>query len=145
MSDIANLTPSARTVEITHPGTGAKLGIRVHLVSLDDERLKKVRRTITDRRLHLEARGKSFKAEDYEENRLALLSASITGWEWYNPTGDKGDKGYDPAAMPSFEGSVPEYKPVNVRSVLSKLSWFGDQINEAVAETDSFFDHSKSS
>lgn len=139
MADLANIKPVPRVLEIMHPGTGMPLGVRVNLVSLDDERLTKIRRSITDKRLHLEQRGKNFKAPELEENRLAVLVAAITGWEWYNPTGEEGDKGYDPEAMPSFGDEEPDFKPVNVRAVLSTLTWFGDQVNQALGETESFF------
>lgn len=139
MSDLANIKPVSRAVEIIHPGTGRKLGVRVNIVSLDDERLSKVRRSITDKRLHLEARGKTFKSTEIEDNRLTIISTAITGWEWYNPTGEAGDEGFDFDAMPTFNDETPDFKPVNVRSVLSELSWFADQINEALGETESFF------
>lgn len=139
MSDLANIKPTSRTIEIRHPGTGRPLGVRVPLVSLDDERLTKLKRSITDKRMHLEARGKTFKAEDIEANRLSIIMTAMTGWEWYNPTGKEGDEGYDPEEQATFNGEIPEYKPSNVRAVLTELTWFGDQINEALGETESFF------
>lgn len=139
MADIANIKPVARTIEIRHPATGRPIGIRVSLVSIDDERLTKVKRAITDKRLHLEARGKTFKAEEIEENRIKINMTAMTGWEWYNPTGKQGDEGYDAEEQATFNGEVPDYKPSNVRAVLTELSWFGDQINEAIGETESFF------
>jgi len=140
MSDLANIKPVARTIEILHPATGRPLGVRVDLVSLDDERLSKVRRSITDKRLYLEARGKTFKAGEIEDNRLSILSAAMTGWNWYNPTGEnEGEEGYDAEAMPTFNDEVPAFNIVNVRAVLTSLKWFGDQINEALGETESFF------
>lgn len=139
MSDLADIKPVSRTVEIRHPGTGRPLGVRVTLVSLDDERLAKVRRAIQDKRLHLESRAKTFKSEDIEANRKTILTTAMTGWEWYNPTGKEGDEGYDAEAMPEFGGNVPEFNRKNTNAVIEALPWFGDQINEALGETESFF------
>lgn len=132
MTDLAEIKPVVRTIEIRHPGTSRPLGVRVNLASLDDERLAKVRRSIQDKRLYLEQRGKTFKSEEIEANRLTILTTAITGWEWYSPTGDATD-------MPQFKGEVPEFSRANVREVLTTLTWFGDQINEALGETESFF------
>ncbi len=147
MTDIAGIKTTDRTIEIVHPGTGEKLGIRVSLVSIDDERLMKVKRSITDRRLYLEARGKTFKAEEIEENRINLLIAATIGWEWYEQPAilDENKKIIKEAVeRPSFNGEVPEFNRRNVLAVINMLSWFGDQINEAIGETNSFFDNSKS-
>ena len=144
MAEITDIKTSDRKIEILHPGTGEKIGVRVGVVHIDDERMSKIKRRITDRRLHLEARGKVFKAEEIEENRTDLLFGAMTGWEWYNPTGDEGDEGYDASAAPSFEGSQqPDFTRKNVTAILTKLPWFGDQINEAVGDTKAFFANSK--
>ena len=143
MVDLSKIKASERTVEILHPGTGEKLGVRVPLVSIDDDRMKAVKRSITDRRLHLEQRGKHFKAEEIEENRNNLLFKAMTGWEWYNPTGNEGDEGYDADAMPDFGGEVPEFNRRNVVAVFEAMSWFRDQLDEAIGDEKAFFDNSK--
>jgi hypothetical protein len=144
MTDLATIVTASRTIEILHPGTGDRLGVRVNVVHIDDERLAKEKRRITDRRLYLEARGKTFKAEEIEENKNILLFSAMTGWEWYNPTGEPGAEGYDESAMPTFDGSEqPEFNRKTVFAVLEKLPWFSDQVNEAVGETKAFFSHSK--
>lgn len=144
MADLADVKPVERTIEIKHPGSGADLGVKVTLCSVDDERLKKIRRQITDKRLKLERSGKSFDADDLERNRLEIRLASMVAWEWYNPTGVKGDDGYDEEAMPSWKDDLPVFNRKNVSEVLSELSWFADQVDEALGETDAFFKNSKS-
>ena len=133
MVDLANMQPSERTIEILDPGSKRPVGVRVTVVSIDDDKLTKVKRAITDKRLYLEQRGKSFKSEDIEENRNNILLASITGWEWYNPDPS------DAANHAMFNGEVPEFNRRNVANVITTLRWFGDQINEAIGETESFF------
>lgn len=144
MADLANIQTNDRTIEILHPGNGERIGVRVTVMHIDDERLAKIKRGITDRRLYLEARGKVFKAEEIEENKNNLLFGAMTGWEWYNPTGKEGDEGFDASAAPSFDGdNNPDFNRKNVNAVLTKLPWFSDQVNEAVGDTKAFFSPSK--
>lgn len=148
MTDISQIKTGDRKIEILHPATGEKLGVRVSLLSIDDERLMKAKRAITDRRIYLEARGKSFKAEEIEENKTNLLFAAMTDWEWYAQpeVRDPSDAKIiiTPAVeCPSFHGEIPEFSRRNVIAVLAELSWFNDQVNEAVSETKAFFDNSK--
>ena len=132
--DLSTIKPSERTIEIEHPATGQPLGVRVTVVSLDDDRLKRTKRNITDESLKLQAKGKSFKVEELERNSKALLFGATTGWEWYSPTGDKKD-------APTFEGSVPEYNQKNFYAVIDALPWFGEQIREALEDSKGFFDN----
>lgn len=145
MADIASIKSADRTIEIVHPATGAAIGVRINLVSIDDERLAKLRRSITDRRLALEQRRKTFKAEDIEANVIDICFTAMLGWEWYNPTGKAGDEGYDADAALTWQGSVPDFTRKNVAAILSDegMSWFKDQINEAISETKDFFKASK--
>jgi hypothetical protein len=142
--DIAGLKPIERTIEINNPGTGSPLGIRVRVVSIEDERLKRVKRSITDERFQLERRNKSPKSEDIEANAIRLLWAACLGWEWYNPTGTDGDIGFDAGAAPDFHGEVPEFNERNFKRVCNDLPWFADQITTEIDETKAFFDNSKS-
>jgi hypothetical protein len=143
MTDLATIKTTDRTIEMIHPASGERVGVRVNIVSIDDERLMKVKREITDRRLYLEARGKSFKSEDIEQNKNNILFAAMTGWEWYNPTGKEDDEGFDPDAQAVFNGTIPDFTKRNVVDVFKVIPWFSDQINEGIGETKSFFDNSK--
>lgn len=146
MVDITTIKAMDRTIEILSPESSAhKIGIRVTILSIEDERMIKIKRSITNRRLALEQRGKHFKAEDIEENNDQLLFEAMTDWEWYNPTGQKGDSDFDPDAMPTFENGSPEFNKMNVMRVLKSIPWLRDQINEAVGDAKAFFDRSKSS
>lgn len=140
--DIALIKPSERTIEIHHPVDETKLlGIRVSLVSMTDPRMKKLRRRIQDEKLKLEARGKNFRAADVEENQNELIFNAMTGWQWYNTTGQKGDKDFDEAADAKFKGKKPEFNRANVLEVLNEpgMEWFADQISEAIADEKAFF------
>ena len=139
MADLAGLKPIERKVEINHPATDEPIGIRVALVSMDDPKMIRVRRRIIDERMRLEQRGKIFKAEEIEKNNNDVLFTAMTGWEWYNPTGNDGDSGYDADAMPNFNGEIPEFNRKNVVDVFNELPWFAQQISTAVGETKDFF------
>lgn len=141
--ELATLKPQERTIEIKHPSTGENLGVRVRIMSMDDDRLKTIKREITDQRLKLEQRNKAFKADDIEANGRRLLFKATLGWEWYNPTGSEGDEGYSVDAMPSFNGEVPEYNQRNFVDVVSAIPWFAKQINEELDDEKAFFDNSK--
>lgn len=146
MTDIATIKTTDRTIEILHPATGEKLGIRCTIVSVDDERLTKVKRDITNRRLYLEQRGKTFKAEEIEENKSNLLFAATTDWQWYAQDAVLDDNGKvitEARDKPTFNGEAPDFNRKNFNAVIASLPWFGDQINEAVGETKAFFDNSK--
>lgn len=124
--DLSSLKPTERQVEILHPGTDEELGIRITLVSINDERLKKAKRRIQDEKLRLEVRGKNFKSEDIEENAIELDFAAMTGWEWY---------GKDV----NFNGSKPEFNRANVKAVFESLPWFQRQVEEAISDEKAFF------
>lgn len=123
--DISSLQPQERIVEILHPGTKEQLGIKITLLSLVDERMKKLKRKIRDNRLSRERKGKSVTAEELEENENNLLFESMTGWEW---SGDN-----------KWRGEKPEFNRANVMDVLNTHEWFRNQIVEAVGDEEAFF------
>lgn len=124
--DISTLIPSERIIEIKHPVKDENLGIRVNIISLNDEKMKQIRRRFINKRIELEKKGKSFRADDIESNEIDLLVACITGWDWY---------GEDI----TFNGSKPDFNEANVRNVLNTFAWFKDQVSEAVGDEKAFF------
>lgn len=137
--DISNLKPQERTVEILHPQSGERLGIRVSIMSIDDPRLDRQKRVFRDEANRLSARGKYVKAEQEENNSRDLLFAATTGWEWYNPTGTEKTPGYDAEKMPSFNGETPEYNERNFKAVVKELPWFTRQLVSEIDEEKAFF------
>lgn len=140
MGDITTIKETDRTIEILHPGDKSEIGVRVTLMAVTDERMTKIRRKIADERIRLEQRGKSFKAEELEENKQILCRTSMLGWEWYNPTGKEGDKDFDADAQATFEGEIPEFNPRNIKRVFDQSPWFLEQIFAEIGETQSFFE-----
>lgn len=123
--DLSELKPSERFIEILNPKTGLELGVKVSLISINDDKLKKVKRRIQDEKLRLEARGKSFKSEDIEENRNTLIFNALSGWEWSGDT--------------KFHGEKPAFTEKNVKAVINELSWFREQLEEAISDEQAFF------
>jgi len=137
--DLATLTPIERKIEIKHPVTDEPIGVRIGLVSMDDQSMMKLRRQITDRSQKLAQKQKTFSAEELEQNSNDILYTAITGWEWYNPTGNEGDAGYEPTAMPDFNGEVPEFTKRNLIAINKQLAWFKRQISDELEEVKDFF------
>lgn len=123
--DLSTLKPVERIVSILHPATGVEIGVNVTLVSLTDDSMKRIKRNIQNEKLRLEQRGKSFKADDMEENGKTLLFSAMKGWEWSNGA--------------TFNGSVPTFNQANVFKVLDELPWFRQQLEEAVSDEAAFF------
>lgn len=143
--DLSTIKPETQTVEIKHPGTGMPLGVRVSMMSMQDERLQRFRRKLRDDAIRLEKRGKKMSAEQEEENGRDLAFTACTGWEWYNPTGKEGDEGFDEDAMPSFNGGVPDFNKKNFNEVTTTLPWFLNQLGELFEDDERFFNNSKRS
>lgn len=134
--DLADIRPSDRTIEILHPKTDEPIGLRVTMVSMDDDRMKRLRREITNRSQKLAQKQKSFSAEEIDENANRILYTATTGWEWYNPT--SGDS-YDPEAQARFNGEVPEFTQRNFLEVIKSLAWVKRQLSDELDEMKDFF------
>lgn len=114
-------------IDILHPSTGEKIGVSVTVLSINDEKMAAAKRRIQNKKLELDRRGKTFKADDLEENEMELLTTAITGWNW------EGDV--------DFHGEKPAFNEKNVKAVLKELTWFKQQIMEAVGDEKAFFQH----
>lgn len=137
--DLSTLIPSERTIEILSPGTKQPIGVRVFLLHINDEKLKKLKRSFQDERYRMESKGKNFKAENFENNANELSFAAITGWEFYNPTGTEKDEGFDKNAQATFNGEIPAFTKKNVLDIFDKLPWFRDQIGQEMGDDEAFF------
>lgn len=137
--DLSEIRPGERIIEILSPGTREPLGVRVSLLHIDDDRLKKLKRAMQDERSRMEMKGKIFKAENLEDNLNKLAFTAMTGWEWYNPTGSKGDEGFDPEAQATWNKEIPPFNQKHVFEVFEKLPWFRDQIGREMGDDEAFF------
>lgn len=159
MKNIAQLKPAESILEYINPATDKeRIGIRVTILSIDDERMKKIKRKISDARISLEKKGKAFNQEERDNNTRIMLFSAMTGWEWYVPELEPAktipavmEKGTDkiitpeqhiPAVMgeqPNWNGDEhPVFNQANVMAFL-ELEWAYDQTVEKVGDTKSFF------
>jgi hypothetical protein len=137
--DIATFKPSERIIEILNPINSDPLGITVSLLSLDDERMKKIKRRIQDARIALERKGKSFDAAQIDENTNMLFFSAMTGWDWKGvtiPATEDTPERHEPIF---FHGEKPAFNQKNVYAVFDEFPWFREQINEELGDTKSFF------
>lgn len=123
--DLSTIKPSEIMVDIVHPKTHEKLGITVTVVSLNDDKMKKLKRKIADENYRLQSRGKTMKSSDVEDNVIALTSEAMTGWIWEGDANWKGEK--------------PQFNPKTVKEVLNELPWFLEQVSVAISEERDFF------
>lgn len=139
--EFTKLKPSERQVEILSPGSKEPIGLRVTIMHISDDRLKKLKRQFADERYRLEQKGKVFKAENAENNENELVFTAMTSWEWYNPTGMKGDEGYDDSKNPSFNGKQPQFTKAAVMEIFDALPWIRSQLASEMGDDEAFFPH----
>lgn len=123
--ELSNLKACEQLIDIVHPVSGDNLNIKVSVIPLSDDRMLKVKRALTNRRIALERRGKTFSAEEIENNEIELLTSAVTGWVW-NPEME-------------FHGEVPEFNIKNMKEVFKELPWFKQQILDVLNDEKSFF------
>lgn len=146
--DLNAIKPVENILEIVHPGTNEKLGIKVPLKSLDDPAMKQLKFKIQNDEKNLARRGKSFTAEQVDANTSLLAYTAMSGWDWTGITViDQSAKIVDGVEIPAvthfepatFHGEKPTFNQPTVFKVFDELSWFRDQITEKVGDTKSFF------
>lgn len=130
MAEISVIKPVERTINILNPGDKSFLGITVDLMSIDDDRLKKARRRIEDRRLSLAKKGDTFNAEEIDANKHELYFTAMTGWTWGKDANGEQN---------TFHDEVPDFNRRMVHMVFDELPWFRDQIEKELGETEAFF------
>lgn len=122
--DISTLTVTGKTYEVKHPKTGENIGIRLMMVSLEDESMRKVRRAISDRASKLQMRGKFLTAAEQERNWMDLLFTALRGWEWYGDV--------------DFDKEKPAFTRENFDKICDRLPWFREQIDAEISEASNF-------
>ncbi|GLI23490.1 hypothetical protein GGQ86_002972 [Xanthobacter flavus] len=126
--DILAIQPNTITVEITHPKTGAPIGLSVECVSLESDAVKAVERQIKN--AALKSGRNAMTAEKMEKNTVALLAASIVGWSWA--------EGLTLGSL-----SAPPLTSENKAKLLS-VPWVAKQIDTALGDEAAFFGTSES-
>ncbi len=122
--DLSQLVPTERVIDIVHPKTGEQTGLKITLVSVEDDKLKTIKRKFLDAKLKAESKGKSLKHEEIEEFDNNMIYAAMTGRRW---SGDA-----------TYNSEKPECNYKNVRKVVSEVYWIKSQILEALGDETAF-------
>jgi hypothetical protein len=122
--DISSIKPiESAPVVITHPASGAPIGLTVNIRHTSDPKVQAVRRKHTDDLLK-QGRNK-LTAEKADELGLQVLVAAIVSFEW--------------AEEASFNGEQPQATEANVRKLFKAAPWIKDQVNDALGDESAFF------
>lgn len=121
--DLLSIRPDSIEIEIVHPGTRQPLGLVLTCVSLEDERVKEIERTLKNKAL----RGgrNSVTAEKLDENTLLVLATTIKSWNW-------------PESLTLGDLSNPECNSANKKKLVS-IPWIASQIDVALGDESAFF------
>lgn len=125
MTDISTIQAKLKTLEIVHPASEEKIGLRIVVRPDSHPDVKKAQRKNLDAQLG--SRKSKLSAAQVDRNTMALLVAAVDSWEWY---------GEDT----NFEGQKPDCTPENVESVFKKAPWIKDQVREEFDDSQGFFE-----
>jgi hypothetical protein len=126
--DLSTLEPTTDSVPVPlrHPVTNEKLlaaggaPITVNIVGMDSEQFRTRHRAIINRRL---SAGKKAKvtAEEIEAESIDTIAACITGWQQIE-----------------LDGKPLEYSKGAAKTLLTRLPWLREQLDEAIADRANF-------
>lgn len=109
LNDIFAIKPVDQLgVKIKHPGTGKEMGLEVFVRSLDHPDVKRVTDATRTKTNKMALRHKAPSAADERENAIQIITAAVTGWNWYEVDGVMGNAG----------GQQLEYTPANTRKMM---------------------------
>lgn len=120
--DISSIVAAERAVDIKHPVNAEPIGLRITLRPDSDPAVVAARRKWLNERLQ---KGAKITAEKLEAQGLAVIVASISGWDWQGEA--------------TFEGQKPEFTASNAERLLKKLPWVKDQLDTELGDAAAFF------
>ena len=131
-SGISSAFEDGVEIDILHPTTNAKTGLKVKVASYQSERVKAVQRRIANRSLRDNKRNpkKTATVEELEEASTEILAAAVVGWSGFE-----------------LKGKPIECNRENVLSVLNNPDlWFiREQIDKAADDVTAFMPASSKS
>jgi len=134
--DLSTIKPTTQTVEILHPATKEPIGLRIELVSLEDDKMKATIRANKNKALARDKSGRTLKAEEFEATSNETVLKAMQSWEWYAPEGSESATNWRGDESPAMNLKV-------VTEIFDELPWIKDQLMEKLSETESFFESSK--
>lgn len=124
---LSEIKPVDYAHALTHPASGVEIGLKITLVSLDDDRMKSVKRNINDRNLAKRQRNKMLTTVDQEKGQLDLILNAAIDWEWYN------------GLEYTDEDQTPEFSRAKLADILTTIPWAINQLDEALGTEANFF------
>jgi hypothetical protein len=126
-------TPDSVPVQLRHPTTNERLAtasgaaITISIVGMDSEQFRTRHRAIINKRL---SAGKKAKvtAEEIETESIDTIAACITGWQNVD-----------------LDGKALEFSRANAKTLLTRLPWLREQLDEAIADRANFLKPSPTS
>jgi len=118
--DVVAASNKGAVLEVLHPTTFAKLGIKITLVGSDSDRFKNFRREKQNKRL-LETLSLTLSAEEIEEQNLELLATCTLGWD----------------TMPVDGVDLP-FTIENAKKVYSRFPWLREQVDRFIGTRANF-------
>lgn len=119
-------TTDSVPVPLRHPTTGERLtsdtgaAITISIVGMDSEQFRTRHRAIINKRLNA---GKKVKisAEEIEAESIDTIAACITGWQ-----------------NVELDAKVLEFSKASAKTLLTRLPWLREQLDEAIADRANF-------
>lgn len=133
--NIGDIKPGTHTVEIINPRTSLPLGVRVVLVSLEDESMRRLKRAQQQKAMDRESKGKTLKVDDLHHDLDNMIFQAMKSWEWYDPTPESKED-----TVPTWKGEPsPDMNLKTVREIFTVLPWFKGDVSEGLSDTENFF------
>jgi len=133
--DLATLEPTADSVpvQLRHPTTNERLtteagvAITVSIVGMDSEQFRTRHRAIINKRLNAGKKAK-VTAEEIEAESIDTIAACITGWQNID-----------------LDGKPLDFSKASAKTLLTRLPWLREQLDEAIADRANFLKPSPTS
>lgn len=125
MVDLAKLFDYETTfpLDLKHPATEEKLGIRLQIRSSASSEVKAVIRKHLDANVERSQRGKLIKGSARLRQEIEKTAACIAGWDW---------------GSNQYNGSVPEFSFARACDILDAEDWIYSQVAEAANNLGNF-------
>ena len=111
------------TLDIVHPITDEKNGIKMKIRSAGSDGAKKVLRKQTNKNIERRVKNKMLKSEQLERDELEKAASYIESWDWGSNT---------------YNGKVPELTMDTAIEILEKEGWIFGQVVEAANKIENF-------
>lgn len=127
--ELTSIQSVDRKVALRNPQNGEDLGLLFHLLSPEDDVVKRVEREWQNKHL---AKGLKSKArvEEFEALQSKRILAQVVGWEFTDPE-------------LQFNGEQPEFSESALRKMMKDAPWVRSFLVEETEDVVAFFENSE--